>query len=161
MSLRELEEKLKLDKHELDRELMEQPQLFYEVARAYTQAVSERDGLYDRRKSYEADLAVNIRQEALDKGTKMTDKAVEQAIQADAKRRKLIRRHTDKSAEAERLGALREAFMQRAQMLREMCGLWANGYFQSSSAGGAPKQVAEAGYEQRKDRINQQRKRVK
>lgn len=128
-----LRERLKIDKHALDEELVEQPQLFYHAAQQYVLASSRRDAAYDEIKLTEAALNEEVRRELLKLNDKVTEAMVNSSVISHPMRVKAIEDHLAAKKEADEWSALKEAFGQRAYMLRDLVQLFVANYFATSS----------------------------
>lgn len=125
---------LAIDKSALDDEIMEQPQHFFDVSEASTEVASIRDELSEAVKRVDADLDNHVRATLADKG-KVTEAMVAAAIRTHPHHIKAHTEYLTAKLLADKLGALKESYGQRAYMLREMCSLYVSGYFgQTASA---------------------------
>jgi hypothetical protein len=124
----DLEACLQIDREDLDGCLIEQPDSYYHVSVAFSEAVSRRDGTRLELEEWEALLDRDIRAEddarpESEKKRKLTEAAIQQTIRLDPRHGELRRRVLDLTARADALQALREAFQQRSFMLRELVAL--------------------------------------
>lgn len=125
----ELEAGLSINKDNLDEEARQHTNLFYHVAKQLVLEISKRDQLYQRCKEVEAETDVNLRDEAAQREERITDKTVEALVRtADA----VVHARTQ-LAEANllvgQLQALKEAYMSRQYMLRDLTSLYLGNYF--------------------------------
>jgi hypothetical protein len=134
----ELINKLRIQQHRLDDEVIEQPSLYYKVAVAYAQAVSRRDALKDKIKRIEAKSNIQIRQALGSRSG--TERVTESQISARIDRHPRVRRakqaYLEAVREADELLALKEAYSQRSYMLRELCGLIVTDHYSSDAVRG-------------------------
>lgn len=146
----ELRHALKLNKSDLEREVLEQPALFQEVAETLARAISRRDGLKERVSRIGSTLYEEVRRKLERDGQKTTEKAIASAIETE--REYEDARDAYKAAESEVLlwTALKEAYQQRSFMLREIVSMTMANYTDYGSA--------EAGYERHRDRVARSRK---
>lgn len=153
-----LETGLRINKDGLDDALISQPEFYRRAASAFAQAVSRRDGCKDELKAIEAKRYLEIRQTATEKLTEVAIKAmVDSSEEVIASRQE----HLSACYEADTLEGLKEAFSQRAFMLKDLANLWVNGYFQSSSAtGGNSRQVQERANDERRAQVAQARRKL-
>lgn len=131
--LRELSADLKIDKHDLDNELVHQPELYHKAGQEYAAATSYRDEAKDDRDGVKADLDFKLRREAEKEGKKLTEALITNMIIGDDKYRDANRIYQDWTRLASRWVSLREDFHSRGFVLRELVTLWVNSYYQSNS----------------------------
>lgn len=153
----ELKQLLLIDKLALDDEVSRQPTLFLEVSEAYIGAAAERDACKEELASIDAELdgIVRRRLEKTSEG-KVTEPMVKNAIQADKAHGAAFDTYMKAKTDADVLLALKEAFAQRAYMLREMSGLYVAGYFERTSMGGG---LDKAHYSKRREQLAEARTR--
>lgn len=127
--VKDMEAALKIDKNDLDREVQEQADLFWRVGDRLALQISRRDKAKSDLENLLADTDQNIREKHSRDEKKPTEKAIEAEITSDPQ---VIRAKEDVQALTywvNRLAALKDAFHQRKDMVREMCGLYATNYF--------------------------------
>lgn len=128
---------LEIDNTRLDKNLMEQADLFYRVSKEFTLACSRRDEAYDKIKHVYSELSVNYRQDLENEGRKVTDKAVDNWVIDHPDYRKAVGNHLKLKKVADDAGALKESFLQRSYMLREMVQLYVAGYYLDDAVKGS------------------------
>lgn len=134
--LERLRSKLKIDPDALDEAVMQQPVLFDEVAEQATLLASRRDEAKSSMESLYEELSLKIRFKF--KGEKITNDEVAARVGSSPKYKDVEHEYARFMSDHAQWSTLRESFMQRGYMLREMCGLYASGYWgQSSVKGGA------------------------
>ena len=128
-----LRSRVKPDRHELDTELTDQPELFYHASEGHSQASHRRLVIDNERRSIEARAAEQIRSDAERSGTKLTETRIPQLV---ANIEEVIRVKED-LFEADRKVSewlsLKEAFQQKGYMLRELANLYSSNYYQRNS----------------------------
>jgi len=134
---------LKIDKDSLDEALMRQPELLYEAGEASALAVSLRDQASDNVKRVDAEVALDIRDNAAKSGDKITEAAVAAEVLTTKEHKKAIEDLNAAKLSADKAGALREAFHARSQMLRSLVELYVAGYFSSRSVSSSNPKVGE------------------
>ena len=132
------EEQLRIDVDSLDHEIEKQPYLFYQVASAYAQAISERDGEYDYVKQTDAELNFEVRDTLANEGHRVTEELVKSAVQKHPSHVEAYNSYLKKRLVADELDALRSAFQQRGYMLRDLAQLYTTGYLSQSAVPGGP-----------------------
>lgn len=119
-TIAELKTFLQINVDDLDSALQEQPQLFYDVAEACTNANAARDGVKLDLDELMAKQDGELRAKVAAGDGKMTEAALAQRLREVPEVKELTRDLLDLKAEAERWLALKEAFQQRSFMLREL-----------------------------------------
>lgn len=157
---KQFEARLKIDRNNLDQELIEQPELFYHVCEQHVKAVSTRDVLYEKRKALEADLSGRIRSEMEKASEKITESRLSAAVAAHEELLDAKGEYLEASREAELWGAMKEAFAQRTYALKDLSGLYSSQYFTRDSAQGNSNKVANAQYEENKENQKHARRRL-
>lgn len=151
---------VKIDSNGLDQALMEQPENFRKVSKAYAMAFSRRDKLKDIIKRVRAEAHGRIRQESTEK---LTETALSMKVEADPSVLAAIDNYHESCAEAAELESLKQSYDQRAYVLKDLSNLWQSGYFQSASARGNgqaefSKSSSELEYERNKQRMAEARR---
>jgi hypothetical protein len=115
---------LAIDKDDLDQCLVRQPELYYHVADAYSQAVAERDATKFDIEVAEAEEAQAIRNQAAKNEEKVTESSVKEQLVLSPRLQKLRRTQAAQKEAAEAWMALMDAYKQRSYMLREMVPMY-------------------------------------
>ena len=123
--LADLEEGLLIEEHDLDRALLEQPDLFYRVAKIHALLQSQKDQAKQRVAEAEAtaDLKIRVALRKRDEKGKVTDKEVASQVRLDPVVRKAVSRLLNVSGASGQFLALKEGYEQRSYALKELCGL--------------------------------------
>ncbi|KKN90059.1 hypothetical protein LCGC14_0231720 [marine sediment metagenome] len=167
MDIKEFGDMLQINPNDLDTELIRQPELFFRVGQAHALAISERDGAKEDLAVTDASLNFEVRNALEKEGTKATMDLVAAEVQAHKDHGADMQAYLETKRKADELGALRDAFSQRAYMLREMVNLFMANYFatESVSRGEAGERVAQRNIrvatEERKKRPPLKRRRNK
>lgn len=131
--LDEFQAMLMIDHNQLDVELCRQPSIFMEVGSNAVYAGAVVETLKGDLKEAEAKIGLILRAEFEDKGKKVT----EAIITASVATQKHIVKHREKLGDAlltyQEWQCLRDAFMQRGFILRDLAQLYIAGYFSSDS----------------------------
>jgi hypothetical protein len=150
---------LQIDRDALDEALIQQPGLFLEVSQRYAEAVSERDAYKDGVEVTRAKRSLAIRSELSSSG-KVTEASVAAQIELDDDYREAVGVYLAAKARADKWMAVKEAFQQRAFVLKDLASLYIAGYFGSDSVGGkAGREVQERSYIEARDRLSKVRRR--
>lgn len=155
-----LKERLRIDKSQLDREVSEQPVLFFDAAEAYEEAVAERDTLKEQLASIDAELDGVVRAKLEKRHDKFTEAMVKNGIQLDPKHEKAFQAYLDAKTRAGKLESMKEAFKQRNFMVRELASLYVASYFEQSSIQGTNSTDKVVYEEQRKRLASARRNKV-
>lgn len=124
---------LAIDKNQLDVELMQQSQNFYEVSAQYADAVNRRDTVKKELKEAEAAAYFRVKQALLDAGDKATEAATEARVLQDEDCIDFREELLAANLEVEQLSALKDAFIQRSYVLKDLVALFISGYFADSA----------------------------
>ena len=156
--IEEFKKYLRIDKLSLDEELVQQPALFYDISEAYVALAAIRDGLKEQLATVDArlDTAVRVR---LEKTGKVTEAMVKNAIQLDDLHIAASDDYNRAKQAADEMSSLKEAFHQRAYMLRELCGLFTANYFERNSVSGSAS-VEAVQYDSKRTRLGRERSRI-
>ena len=127
----DLEAGLRINEHELDGALQEQPELFYHVAKELALMISQRDQAKQRLAEIEAEVVVTIKEQARSQDLKITDKEVDAKKETNEDVLAAAKDFYQLSAMVGKLGALKEAYVQRSYVLKDMVALYINNYYGS------------------------------
>lgn len=152
IDIEEFKRYLKIDKHALDKELEQQPMLFFKVSEAFIEAASERDMLKEQLATVDAKLDSKVRKDYDMADEKYTEAMVKNVVQTDRKHEDAATKYFDAKRQADLLFALKEAFQSRAYMLKDMCSLYTANYFEESSVR-ADARTDQATYRMGRERI--------
>ncbi len=125
----EFKKYLRIDKQALDDEVMQQPELFFQVSEAYAQAVAERDALKEELAVVDARLFANQRMS----NAKATDTSIKASVSTATNHEKAFAEWLEAKEHADKLAALKDAFFQRSEMLKTLGRLHASNYFEQTS----------------------------
>jgi len=148
VTLEELQHGLRIDKHDMDTCLIQQPQLFYRVSDLYARATADRDSYKVDIETAEAELFSQFRRQLLDeeeqdvednkkKGSRVTDTAIKSKVAASKRMIDLHRKYLNAKERADSLAALKEAYQQRSYVLKDLVALYVSNYFTTESGGKA------------------------
>lgn len=135
MKIDEFKKYLEINKHNLDQEIMQHPSLLFKIADAYLEAVAERDSCKEALASTDAELDAQIREEL--EGEKSTETMVKNRVQLHGHHISAYESYFDAKRRADVLGALKEAFVTRGHMLRDLVQLHTTQYWENTSVTGA------------------------
>jgi len=111
---------LKIDRDQLDEELIAQAQHFWHVAEAHERAVSQQDEKKLDLEITEVELDKEVREQMAADGERVTEKQVEASVKREDEYYKANQAYISAKAEAGRWSALREAYRHRRDMLIEL-----------------------------------------
>jgi hypothetical protein len=130
--LKELKEALLIDRNDLDTELVHQPNLYYQVGEAFSEAISFRDEAKFNRDREAAELDRAIRREALDNNEKISEAQVANRVKENPSYYDYHERYLLLSKNAAFWEALKESFQQRSYAIKDLTQLWISGYYTDS-----------------------------
>lgn len=148
----EFRERLKIERDDLDTEVAQQPFLFMQIGEEYTMLVSQRDKMKEEVDNLYAFILMQVRSKKAEE--KMTNADADARVSVDPSYQLKVREYHQLNGEVAKWGALREAFAQRGYMLRELCGLYASGYWSSTRVSG---QTGDAGIRNMKESMRRKR----
>ena len=120
---------LKIDRDALDEESIVQPNNFYHASEGHVTALSRRDRLKHDLEVTVAELDKDVREAMVSEGEKVTEAQVKAQITREGDYHKAQRSYLNACLEADRWEALRNAYRQRADMLKGLIQLYQAGYF--------------------------------
>ena len=129
-----MKDKLRIDKNALDEDLIGQPGLFREAGYAYAEAVSTRDALDEERKKVRAELSIGMEGRVADVAAK---------VESHKLYRKALGKYLVAKKNADDAWVDREAFQQRAFVLKELAHLYVAGYFGTDTIRGSDSRVVQ------------------
>jgi hypothetical protein len=129
LTFKEADELLQIDKFSLDKMCQTQVELFSKISNTYTFKISERDMDKESLAVIDAFLASEYRQDAEDLGEKVTEAKLNQRVQISKRHKGAFQKYIDSKLIADRWGILKEAFIQRASMIKHLCELQLSNYF--------------------------------
>lgn len=127
--LEDYRELLQINKYNLDEHLTQQADVYYRVSEGYANAVSRRDQAKEDLAREDADIAHQLRREAEREGAKLTEAKLAQAVLLDERHDEAHKKLSKAKNEADHWGILKDSFVQRASMLKELAGLYCAGYY--------------------------------
>lgn len=133
----EMHTKLKIDKHGLDDEIEQQPEIFGEVSEAAGMAKSIVESLEEQMKVLESELDAQFRADAEASEDKITEGMVKAFVAGNERRKALVIKILKAKHDQRQLDALSVSFKQRGYALNNMVDLYMSSYFSSRSAGSA------------------------
>lgn len=120
---------LKIDRSKLDEELIHQPYNFGVAAEAYARAVSERDAAKTELDQLTAELSLAYRNSAENEGKKVTEMTIQTLVSSDPDHKKAVFKLLRLREHTEILAGEKEAWNQRAFVLRDLVALYNSGYW--------------------------------
>jgi hypothetical protein len=153
-----LERGLLIDQDDLDQVLIRQPQLFYEVGKQVANLTSQRDAWKQQLQEEEAKADARIRYEL----SQTDDKPRE----GDIKGQVLLSREVmttnkllmDCNKALGQWSALKEAYVHRVKVLKDLTNLYTTSYFADSSVGYSSRSVRNSDAERARQSMAEQRK---
>lgn len=158
----EWREGIMIDKHSLDECLVQQPDLFFKISERLALVLSRRDAAKDELKVVESEADEDIRQEAIDNDEKISEAQVKAKITKHASVLKASKRLSALNYEAGQLQALKEAYLQRSYMLKELVSLFLANYYgdgTGSANSKAARAVKDSQYDDNRRALSKERER--
>ena len=134
---------LVIDRFKLEDELIKQPSLFFDIAVKCSNALSERDALKEEKDRVWAKEYLKNKGTVGPDGKYPTDATAKALTDASDEYEKAITSFFESKERADILYSLKEAFQERATMLRELCSLWTTGYYQDMSINKSDEKINE------------------
>ncbi len=160
MNINELQERLRIDRDDLDECLASQPTLVAQVGRQWSLALSERDGAKNHLKEVEAKEYARIRG-VLEEEGKVTETMISQRLVL-SKRVQAAKVDVIEAAQrASELETLKDAFKDRGYALKGLVDLFLASYYEKDSAGSVEasrSHHSEAMYERNRKRLAEARR---
>ncbi len=158
----EFHKKLRIDKHSLDDEVEQQPELYGEVAEAAVIAKSQVESWEEQVKLLEASIDTEAREQANIADERITENEIKSMIVNSESRKEMIIKLLGARHQQRQLEALTTAFRHRSYALRDMVDLYLSSYFSSRSASGMHEDKKEAEVDRLTGKMKERReKRVK
>lgn len=129
----EFREYLRIDRPNIDLEMVQQASLFHKVSEAAIKATAKRDRLKLELKELDAELYAEKKQDLLQGGEKATEAAISNEVLLDKDRKRLAREFIDAEEAVGQLDALKDSFQQRGYMIRDLGSLYTAKYFESDA----------------------------
>lgn len=123
LTLEQLRGMLAIDEDRLDECLMEQSDLFYNVAEGFALATARRDAAKLDLEQLTASIDSSIRARYAQREERLTETAISRLVAADHNIQNLERELLGYRAECDKWQAMKDAFSQRSYMLREIVRL--------------------------------------
>lgn len=123
------EEYLTIDKFHLDDAISNHAELLYRISEALAHATNARDCAKKDLEDQYARTTLKIRELAVKSGIKTTEDQIKQSAQTDKDYEDAQYEYLASKLACDKLQALKDAFIARGYMIREMAGLWVAGYF--------------------------------
>ena len=146
LSLDDYRKCLAIDKYALDDEFVEQADIYYRVSEATAQAVSLRDTAKSTLARSKAELELELRKQGSVTDARVTDKAIAAKVDSDEDIITLTEYYLETSAQAELWFALKDSFIQRSYMLRNLGSIYIAGYYSDRIIEGKDKQSSDTAY---------------
>ena len=144
-------EDLKIDPNDLDTACLRQPVLFDIYSQNLVSLTKYRDELKLSLDKTSARLDGVIREAASAEGRKLTETMIQNEITRNLQYEDLQRKHLNACAEVEEMKAIKDAFLQRRDMLKLLTEQYISGYWSTIS----PKVIKQQATESLKDKLKE------
>lgn len=152
--------KLRLDKHALDEAIAEQADLYYLVAERHVLARDAAETAKAELDTRDSSEALRLRAEAERAGAKITEGRISEQVLTSAAHSVATGELSLARLQSEKWAALRDAFGQRASMIKVLAELYVAGYFSLSSVGAGGAKIATVDAEQGRAAMTLRRKKL-
>ena len=134
--LEQLEDALKIDQDDLHEALLQQPQLYWQVAEQVALAVSRRDEAEKELELVEARADLAIRRAAQERKQDTTEKLIKSRVLLHPSMEKATRELQDLELDASEWKALERSYSQRMDALKKLVDLTLKNYWSESGISG-------------------------
>jgi len=141
ITLSEARELLLIDKYSLDTECSTHPSLFSHIADQCAEAGSLSDHAKENLAQVNAKVAEKLRIKANEESAKLTEAKLQESILLDEEHKEAFRNYAAAKLNAEKWTSTKDAFTQKAFMLKDLCGLFYSQYFTKESVNVNPAAV--------------------
>lgn len=148
---------LAINKHALDDEIMEQSDVFYRVSERVALSVSLRDSAKDELARARIKIELKLRKSVASGTGRVTDKEILAKVDGNKKVIALVDIYLQKRTDADLWFALKESFIQRSYMLRNLGSLYVAGYFVERIVQGKDKQSQDTAFALAEKRLTDMR----
>lgn len=155
--LKLIKQQLLIDKNSLDKECVEFASIFDKVAEKVADAINIRDAAKEQISIIDAQISEAIRRDFESKGEKLTEARLSQLVLLDYRHLEVFNNWLRQKLDAEYWVAKKDAFSNKASMLKELCSLYIAGYFSDITVKGGKNDLEEKQYKQNKEIINKKR----
>jgi hypothetical protein len=132
VGLEEFEDKLKIDKDDLDHELVHQSSLSFNVGRMFAKSISVRDAAKSERNKVSAALDREIRREASHNEEKVTEPQILSRIKENPRYDEINSRYQKLCEISAVWEALKESYQMRSYAIKDLVQLWIANYYTDS-----------------------------
>lgn len=157
ITIEDLEELVKINKYELDEVVCNQPVIFDGISEQYVQACSDRDFAKKEMAEWDAAIAIEYRQRAVDNNEKLTEAKLQEKVQVDERHQNAVSIFLHKNLIAEMWKGKKEVFQQRAVMAKLCCELYQANYYSENSMK-SNKNTDEVQYKKAREAISRQKR---
>lgn len=144
-----LQKGLKINRDELDAESISQPNNFFHASQGHVFAISRRDKLKHDLEVAVATLDKEVREAMVADGEKVTEAQVKAQITREQDYHRAQHKYLDACLEADTWEALRNAYRQRADMIKGLIQLHQAGYF-GEVTGSSERREARSRFDERR-----------
>lgn len=149
--------RLRINRLDLDTELIEQPEHFQKVGEEAAYATSRAAKSKDDYRTEEAKAAKRAQTILEGRDERVTDKVVSAMVQRDKHRQAAFYAYLDAEAEAAKWAALRDAWASRGFILRDLVQLTVSGYLAETSSSVGAHETRDRKYTDARERMAKQR----
>jgi hypothetical protein len=147
-----------IDKNNLDEACTHQANLFYEVSYRYAHAKSIKDRAKEELTLVFSRKYLEERRDAERVGKKTTEEKLKSLVKMSKEYKQAFDGSIEATKDYDEWGALKDAFLQRASMIRDLCNLYLNNYYADITVKGSESSSDDVKYKQKKERVTKARK---
>ena len=151
----------RIDQNALDDGLRQQVLSYYAVSKRLAIQISLRDEAKQRLKLVEAKVDSSIREDARDVSEKITEREVESRRVCNQDYKKAQYQLLTLESGVHALAALKESFLQRSYVLKDLVNLWVASYYSDSESSAATAMSTKARAADAKDKIKESKRRTR
>lgn len=129
----EFESRLRIDRNALDNAVAEQADIYYQVARSFSQATDVSETSKAELDVIDSGVALSLREDAEKKGVKVTEGKIAEMVKVSDAHIDAMNNYQQARDRARSLNDLRDAYHQRSEMLKRMVDLYVGQYFTVTS----------------------------
>lgn len=153
-----LENRLEINMDKLDQEIIDQPELYRRAATRAAVIGDQRDQLKEELQRLEAQKNLDFRTQLEEGGKKFTEAVVSNLVREDGEVAALREELRKKNSELDLAVVLKDSFIQKSHMLRNLVDLTVCGWMQST---GFTRSTSEPGYDAHRRALSRKREQEK
>ncbi len=150
ITLQQAKELLLINKYGLDDECVTQPSIFSDIASQCSRATSISDFAKENLARVDAMISKKLRLDADAKGNKISEAKLQELVLLDDDHKIAFEAYANAKSDADKWYVMKESWVQRSFMLKDLCGLFYSQYFIKESVNINPEAVEKENQDIRK-----------